>query len=209
MDIQSILSVVFRWMHMLAAITAVGGTIFMRLALLPALAKLPEETRKTLHEDLRSNWAKPVRWSIMFLIVSGLYNIIFDIGATYDLSKVLFHGVKYYHAVFGIKVLLAIAIFFIASALTGHTPAFQKIRDNRRFWLTLNMALAIVLVCLSGILRKSDPPKKPAQLTSASSSGLTDLAKPQADANRNEVSSPFLVYPLPPTPSIRHRNGLC
>jgi hypothetical protein len=40
----------------------------------------------------------------------------------------------------------------------------QKIRDNRRFWLTTNVVLAILVVCLSGILRKSDPPKKPIQV---------------------------------------------
>ncbi|MEX0585738.1 MAG: hypothetical protein WD176_03790, partial [Pirellulales bacterium] len=87
-----------------------------------------------------------------------------DIVPRYDLSKVKFGEFKYYHAVFGTKVLLALAIFFIASALMGKSPALQKIRDNRRFWLTTNVVLAIIVVCLSGILRRSDPPKKPIQV---------------------------------------------
>lgn len=158
---MDIVGILFRWMHILAAMTAVGGTIFMRLALLPAASQLSDDARKTLHEAVRSHWARPVQISILFLLISGLYNIIFDIGGQYDLSKV-----RYYHPIFGIKVLLALAIFFIASALTGRSPSLQKMRDNRRLWLTVNMVLAILVVCLSGILRKSDPPKKPAQLSS-------------------------------------------
>ena len=44
MDLD-ILGILFRWMHILAAIAAVGGTFFIRLALLPSLAELPDETR--------------------------------------------------------------------------------------------------------------------------------------------------------------------
>jgi hypothetical protein len=62
---------------------------------------------------------------------------------------------------FGIKFLLALAIFFLASVLTGHSARTQKFRDNRRLWLTVNLVLAVLVVCISGILRKSDPPKKP------------------------------------------------
>jgi hypothetical protein len=68
--------------------------------------------------------------------------------------------VPYYHPVFGIKFLLAFAVFFLASALTGTGKATQRFRDNRRYWLTVNMVLAILIVCLSGIMRRAELPRK-------------------------------------------------
>jgi uncharacterized membrane protein len=157
-----VLGIVFRWLHILAAITAVGGTIFMRFALLPAMAELPEATRKSFHEAVRSRWARPVQLAILFLLISGVFNII-SMENQYDLSKV-----RLYHPLFGVKFLLALAIFFLASVLTGRSARTQRFRDNRRLWLTVNLVLAVLVVCISGVLRKSDPPKKPVSAISAS-----------------------------------------
>lgn len=139
-----------RWLHILAAITAVGGTIFMRFALLPSVSALPDEERKKLHEGVRSRWVKFVMGAILFLLASGIYNLVMkekQLKTAADGARSL------YHMLFGVKFLLAFVIFFLASALTGRSPAFAKIRQNARFWLTLNMILAIVVVCLSGVLR--------------------------------------------------------
>lgn len=138
------IAIVSRWAHILAAITAVGGTIFMRMALLPSVGALAAEERKKLHEGVRSRWVKFVMAAILFLLVSGLYNF---------LQKNKQGLPPIYHMLFGIKFLLAFAIFFLASVLTGRSPAFAKLRENARFWLTLNMTLAVIVVCISGVLR--------------------------------------------------------
>src|SRR5438045_573827 len=70
------LAVVFRWLHILAAITAVGAPLFARFALLPSAAGLPNEQRHTLLEGIRSRWVKFVHAAILFLLVSGLYNLV-------------------------------------------------------------------------------------------------------------------------------------
>jgi uncharacterized membrane protein len=138
------IAIVSRWAHILAAITAVGGTIFMRMALVPAAVALPDEERKKLHEQVRSRWVKFVMAAILFLLASGLYNFVQKNN----------QGLRpAYHMLFGIKFLLAFAIFFLASVLTGRSPAFAKMRANARFWLSLNMTLAIIVVCISGVLR--------------------------------------------------------
>jgi hypothetical protein len=82
--------------------------------------------------------------AILFLLASGLYNFVQKNN----------QGLRpAYHMLFGIKFLLAFAIFFLASVLTGRSPAFAKMRANARFWLSLNMTLAIIVVCISGVLR--------------------------------------------------------
>jgi uncharacterized membrane protein len=142
------LAIVLRWMHILAAITAVGGTIFMRLALLPSVAILPDDQRKALHEQVRSRWVKFVMGAILFLLVSGFYNFFrrLNAGIPPD-AKGLYHGL------FGVKFLLALVIFFLASALTGRAAALARFRQNARFWLSVNLALAVIVVCISGVLR--------------------------------------------------------
>jgi uncharacterized membrane protein len=136
---------VFRWMHILAAIVAVGGTAFTRFALLPAAGALPGDERDRLMEGVRSRWSKFVAGAILFLLVSGLYNFITTMKM-YELPKP-------YQMVFGIKFLLAFVIFALASLLSGRSAAAQKLRKNARFWVSLNLALGVLVVCLSGFLR--------------------------------------------------------
>lgn len=154
--------VIFRWMHILAAITAVGATIFMRQALVPAVKTLPQADQTALHDAVRKRWAMYVHLSIGFLLLSGFYTFI-----SYVLGYQFPEGSKY-HMLFGIKFLLALGIFFIASMLVGRSEASMRFRQKREFWLTLNVVLAVVLVCISGILRfLPRTPKTPAEPASA------------------------------------------
>lgn len=139
------LSVLFRWMHILPAIIAVGATIFMRVALVPALGELPDAERQRFHEAIRSRWSKWVMGCITFLLVSGFYNF-FTLNAKYKLERP-------YHPLFEIKVLLALGIFAIASILSGRSSTAQRVRQNPRPLLNLNIALAVLLVCISGVMR--------------------------------------------------------
>ena len=149
------LGFVLRWFHLVAAITAVGGSIFMRFALVPSVSVLSDEQRKLLHEQVRSRWAKLVMASIGFLLITGLINIYLFLRdsktpAWEDWHK-SYSGL--YNAVFGVKFLLAMAIFFIASALAGRGEATQKFRQNAKWWMTVNVILALTVVALSGVLR--------------------------------------------------------
>jgi uncharacterized membrane protein len=144
------LALVLRWLHLVAAVAAIGGTIFMRVALVPAAAGLPVDVHKTLAEAIRRRWAKVVMASILFLIVSGLWNFLI-INASFKAA-----GLKIpplYHPLFGVKFLLAIGIFYIASSLAGRSAATAKFRENAKTWLTVNMVLGILVICISGVLR--------------------------------------------------------
>jgi uncharacterized membrane protein len=159
-DAQDILSLVSRWAHILAAITAVGGAVFARFVVFPALDPLPADQRGTLHAAMRARWSKIVAAAIAFLLVSGLYNFMM-IVVEYRLPR-------WYHPLFGVKFLAALAIFAIASLLAGNSPASESLRRNARAWLNLNIALAVLVVCISGVLRtaeripKDEPPRVPA-----------------------------------------------
>jgi len=146
---------VLRWFHLVAAITVVGGSIFMRLALVPSIGVLADDQRKMLHEQIRSRWAKLIMASIGFLLITGLMNYFLFLQTTktapWDQWRQSYNAI--YQAAFGAKFLLALSIFFIASALAGRTSATQRFRADAKYWMTINVALALTVVALSGVLR--------------------------------------------------------
>ena len=58
------------------------------------------------------------------------------------------------HALFGVKFLLAMAVFYFASGLVGRGQGTQWIRNDRAKWLTVTIGLAVAIVLLSGWMRQ-------------------------------------------------------
>jgi uncharacterized membrane protein len=146
------LGLVLRWLHILAAITAVGGTIFMRLALLPAASTLDAAQRQALFASLRPRWSKMIMGAIGFLLISGLWNFIL-INQSFKQADVKIPAL--YQPLFGVKFLLALGIFGIASVLAGRSAATEKFRQNAKYWMSVNLILATLVVCISGVLRST------------------------------------------------------
>ena len=95
----------------------------------PAIGELPDEARGQLHTALRARWSKIVMACILFLLVSGIINLVLTIKAVKNEELEL---APYYHALFGIKFLLAMAIFFISSLLSGRTALADRFRGQSR-----------------------------------------------------------------------------
>jgi uncharacterized membrane protein len=174
MELDALLSLVSRWLHILAAITAVGGTIFARFVVVPTLDPLEPEQRAALHAAMRARWSKIVAAAIGFLLLSGLYNIAI-ISMEYQVPR-------WYHPVFGVKFLAAFVLFLVASLLTGKSPAADNVRRHLRFWLNLNIVLAVLVVCLSGVLRTAEKiPKNPAENPPGEETTPAKVAPPAAE----------------------------
>ncbi|QDU95082.1 Cytochrome oxidase subunit II [Lignipirellula cremea] len=141
-----------RWAHILSAIALVGGAMFMRFAFLPGAEFLSEENRETLAQEIRKRWSKVVMAAAGFLVLSGIFNMVMTMK-TWELPK-------FYHPVIGIKMLLGIVVLLLASMLVGRSPAAAKMQKNLKFWLSLNLVLAVTVVCLGGFLRTHDHVKK-------------------------------------------------
>lgn len=185
-----------RWLHMLAAMGAVGGTLFMRFALLPATAQLAPESRDALLQAVRSRWAKAVMGAIALLLLSGLYNISRK-EITYQVSPL-------YHALFGVKFLLAMGIFFLASALVGRSEAYAGIRRHAGRWLLVNLLLAVLVVCISGVLRQIElQPKRSGPQPASRAEGPAFLSVDVSAAHR----SPLPTGATRPPRREGHRHG--
>ena len=170
-----------RWAHVLAAIVAMGGLVFARFALVPALSEIDAATRDRIHDAIRRRWLPWVIGAITVLLVSGLANfLLFN-------SRVKAEGwadgfwmrQTSYHALFGAKFLLAMVAFYFASALVGRSAGTQWVRNDRAKWLSVTLGLTLAVVLLSGWMRQLHT--GPNQIESVGVSMPTDTRR--ADGN--------------------------
>lgn len=135
-----------QWLHVMSAVLAVGGVFFMRFILHPSLAA-QADARAAIAPLIMRRFKMVIHSSIAILILTGVYRFV----STLD----KLHGWAAYHAVFGIKVLLSLALFTIAIMLTmpvGPNP--NPIQRNKEKWITMSFVLGAVIILLSACLRR-------------------------------------------------------
>ena len=151
MEIMEIVALLSRWLHVFFAAVAVGGVVMTRFALAPAAKEVSGDLVAEYRGAVRKRWMKWVMAAIAFLLLSGIYNFV----VVHSSFKGIGDGEmpKWYHGVFGTKVLLAMAVFYVSSLLVGKSEMAQKTRQNEIRWLTINLVMMIAIVCLAGVLR--------------------------------------------------------
>jgi uncharacterized membrane protein len=184
------LSVVLRWAHVLAAIAALGGFLFARFALLPAAEDLGKETADRLHAGIRRRWLPWVIGAITLLLASGLTNYVLMIRRVKDAPE-LWGGdwmrQTGYHGLFGVKFLLAMIVFYLASGLVGRGAGTQWIRDARRQWLSVAVGLGVAIVLISGWMRQlhTGPNTLPDPVREYAKTYLQDIEAANATGGRD------------------------
>ena len=142
-----------RVLHVGTAIVLVGGTVFMRCVLMQAAAGLPEAEHDALRQRLLGRWKRVVHAGIGLLLLSGFYNYIQAIPKH--------RGDGLYHGLLGTKMLLAVVVFFLATALVGRSKVFERMRQNRAKWMGVMIVLAALIVVISGFVKVRGPSGKP------------------------------------------------
>jgi len=142
-----LLPLVMRWAHIFAAIIAVGGAIFIRFVLLPSAQQvLDNDTHLKLRTAVTKRWMMFVHTSILLFLISGFFNYLTITRFEHDDQPL-------YHALFGVKFLIALVVFAIAIAMTSLKSWSEKMRANSRFWMGLLVALAVIIVLMSSFMR--------------------------------------------------------
>ncbi len=138
------LTLLMRWMHIGSAIILIGAVVFMRFFLLPAAAKLDAETRQALWDRINKPWRMVLGLVILTQIGSGVYWLL----AVVDFSA----QPAIYRLFFTLKMLAALAFFFLLSVLAGRAPAFEKFRQENKTWLTVCVTLgAFIIACAAAM----------------------------------------------------------
>lgn len=153
-DAATLFNVLMRLVHVLTAVVLMGGTAYVRFVLLPAAADLPEAEHQALRERLLTRWRSIVWRGILLLLITGFYNYL-------EVTAPAHRGQGVYHMLMGIKILLALGVFFLASVLTGRSPRFERLRQEARCWLTVLLVLAGIVVGIGSLLKVAVLPTPP------------------------------------------------
>jgi uncharacterized membrane protein len=135
---SAVLSVLMRWTHILSVITIVGGLLYARIGVAPALERLPAAERIAFGEAVNGRFRQWLGLALFLLVLSGLYNLVTKTNIPPG-----------YHLWFGIKMLLALHIIAVSILLAR--PSLKQERRNRM--MTSVVISGIVVVALSAYLR--------------------------------------------------------
>jgi uncharacterized membrane protein len=136
--VRAVLAVCMRWIHITSVVTLIGGFVFARFALAPALATIAEPERGTLGKKVVGHF-RPLLYTVLLAVFgSGLYNY---------LTKPSYP--PHYHMLIGIKFLFVLHIFAVSVLYT--IPEAEEVKRNR--WLTGMIASGLIIIAISGYLR--------------------------------------------------------
>src|SRR5947209_6311706 len=133
-----------RWLHVAAAVVGVGGTVMLRLVLLPALDRLPNGAE--VLGAIRRPFKGLIHGAIGLLLLTGFYNYLVvampKVHALKDaaLERGIPNPMAAYNGVMGVKIILSLVLFGIAFALLKPIPAMH---ENRKSWLSVNVVLGL------------------------------------------------------------------
>ena len=138
------MDILSRWLHISAAVVAVGGLIYARFVLMPAMESLASEQRALLADQIAKRLRPIAMTTIVVMIVSGVYNLLRVLQAD---------PAPGYHMVFGIKFLIAghvLGMLYVASV----PPSGDAARDGKRSRLLLGGTISgLVVLALGAYLR--------------------------------------------------------
>ncbi len=134
-----------RLIHVLTAVMLLGGSLFTLLVLVPALEAAEGDAKAKLVDAIRNRWKRFVHAGIALFLISGFYN--------YFAAMPGHKGDGLYHGLIGTKIILALGLFFIASALVGRSAAFEGFRKSSNKWLKIICLIGIVIVGMSSFVK--------------------------------------------------------
>ena len=135
-----------RVLHILASIVLVGGLFYLRTIVAPRLrAGDMAAGADPWFAGSRAGWAKWVGIATAVLLLTGLFNF-YTIVTTYEIATS-------YHMIGGLKILVALVVFFLAAILAGHTPLAEQFRQKMKFWLSACLVAAVVVVVIGSVMR--------------------------------------------------------
>jgi uncharacterized membrane protein len=136
--VRALLAVLMRWIHIASVVTLIGGFIFARYALAPAVRALPETERNIVGKRVVAGF-RPLLYTVLVTILgSGLYNY---------LTKPAYP--PHYHMLIGIKFLFVLHIFAVAILYAKRDA--DEAKRNR--WITGNVVSGLIVIAISAYLR--------------------------------------------------------
>jgi uncharacterized membrane protein len=135
-----VLLIVMRYLHIVSAISVVGGILFVMVCLKPAMRVLDEGLRESMMGVVRGRFHKVVIAGIIGLLISGIFNWMTAVEAYSQFKPAS-------DALIGTKVLLALIMFAVVAARMSNIIKSDKLAQM------INIHLAAIVILLAVLLR--------------------------------------------------------
>jgi hypothetical protein len=131
-----VLDAIMRWIHIVSMATLIGGLLYGRLVMAPAIATLAPDVRESLETAAAKLFRPFVFAAIIGLVGSGLYKLLTTPGRP-----------PIYHMLFGVKMLLALHVFAVGILIV------QPKNPRRVRMMTGTLISGLLVVAVAECLR--------------------------------------------------------
>ena len=138
------LELFMRWLHIGGACVLIGSPIFMRLFLWPAMNDLDIPARKAFVDRINKTWRNFLGVVILTQLISGIYWLLVVV----DLPR----EPAIFQILLTVKLMAAMALFFLLSVLAGRAKVFELFRMQARRWLTICIFLGLLIAMCAGAM---------------------------------------------------------
>lgn len=178
------LNTLSRVLHTVCGATLLGGAMYMRFVLAPAVpAGDGDAALSTLFAGRRKSWALCVAACSGLLLLSGAYNFVVVISNYEKMPPP-------YHALFGVKFLVALAVMIVAAMVAGRSSAAQKMQRGLTKWLNILVLLVVSVFVLGAWLKNLPHVPKGEEITSEAPAFAPNTDAPPIDADIPTLPGP-------------------
>jgi uncharacterized membrane protein len=128
--------VIMRWIHIASMATLIGGLLYARLVMSPAIATLAADAREALASAAAARFRPFVFAAIGGLVVSGTYKLVTTPGHR-----------PIYHMLLGVKLLLALHVFAVSILIV------QPKNPRRVRMMTGTLISGLIILAIAAWLR--------------------------------------------------------
>jgi uncharacterized membrane protein len=131
------LNVIMRWMHITSVVVLIGGVLYARFVIAPALASLPSQQQDTLSDAMAARYRSLLYLAVLLLTCTGIYNLFMNLGRG-----------PLYQSLLGIKMLLVLHVFAVGILIVK--PKNPK-RTRQMTGLVIS---GLTIIAISAVLRQ-------------------------------------------------------
>jgi uncharacterized membrane protein len=142
MEINVVVAVFFRWLHVISACILIGSVFFYHVLLPAGTRGMPADAHETAERRWRRGFKLTVHLTLLLFLISGVYNAILN-WPIYTMRPGVMHGM------FGMHVLLGLgAITLLMIALAG-----REAKIRRAGWVRWALVMLILGVAAGSTLK--------------------------------------------------------
>lgn len=139
-----------QWLHVASVVAAIGGIVFILLALFPAAGALDTQSQAALLGAVMGRFRVVVWLAILGISISGIYLAI----AQTPLKAVRELWTTRYGKWLLVKIILGVIIANVSLALTLPFGFLTGVQQHAPALLQVNLMLAVIVVYIAARLRR-------------------------------------------------------